>query len=297
MKIKRKISSLCLCLICAGTLQAQTNDPVAAAQHTILGQNSAQVGVSTSVRNTHPAAQWFPEAGLGLFIHFGISSVHGGIDLSWAMYANKSWEDGEITPAEYWKLADRWNPERFDAEDIVWRFSARADCKDAILRAKAIRSSSVGNPDGNIDSNSPFFTFDKISVHIDRFLIPFKTLLSAIKSDISDSRVVNFKSVAPPFPFLNNSAINSPRKSSAAVWVGTMTVAQADGGVDDNSISKCDTSHFANAVARGSRESIKYGIKQDLQFLPLFSRSFGLSSAFCLTYPQSELRYLQNKHI
>ena len=153
----------------------------------------------------------------------------------------------------------------------------------AILRAKVMRSASVGSPDGNIYSNSPFFTFDKMSVHIDRFLIPFKTLLSPIKSDISDSRVVNFKSVAPLFPLRKSSAMNSPRNSSAAVWVGTMTVAQADGGVDDNSLSKCDTSHFANAVARGSRESIKCGIIQGLQFLPLFSRSFRPSFAFCLT--------------
>ena len=35
------------------------------------------------------------------------------------MYANKPWEDGEITPADYWKLADRWNPEHFNAEKIV----------------------------------------------------------------------------------------------------------------------------------------------------------------------------------
>lgn len=107
----------------SATLYGQ-DDQVAAAQHTILGQNSAQVGVSVSVHNTHPDAQWFPEAGLGLFIHFGISSVHGGIDLSWAMYANKSWEDGEIPPVEYWKLADHWNPVNFNAEEIVLKAKA-----------------------------------------------------------------------------------------------------------------------------------------------------------------------------
>ena len=95
------------------------NDAVANAQHTILGQNSAQVGVSVPITNEHPNAQWFPDAGLGLFIHFGIASVHGGIDLSWSMYANKSWEDGEVTPTEYWKFADQWNPINFDAEEIV----------------------------------------------------------------------------------------------------------------------------------------------------------------------------------
>lgn len=95
------------------------NDAVANAQHTILGQNSAQVGVSVPITNEHPNAQWFPDAGLGLFIHFGIASVHGRIDLSWSMYANKSWEDGEVTPTEYWKFADQWNPINFDAEEIV----------------------------------------------------------------------------------------------------------------------------------------------------------------------------------
>ena len=45
-----------------------------------------------------------------MFIHLGLSAVHGGIDLSWGMYANKSWEDGEISPEEYWRLADRWKP-------------------------------------------------------------------------------------------------------------------------------------------------------------------------------------------
>ena len=116
MKIKHLLSLL---LYCVGLPVHAQNDDVAAAQHTILGQNSAQVGVSISIPNTHPDAQWFPNDGFGLFIHFGLAAVHGGIDLSWGMYANKSWEDGEITPVDYWKLADQWNPTRFNAEDIV----------------------------------------------------------------------------------------------------------------------------------------------------------------------------------
>lgn len=102
----------------AATISAQDDD-IAKAQHTILGQNAAQAGVSVPVRNTHPDAQWFPKEGLGLFIHFGLATVHGGIDLSWGMMANKPWEDGEITPAAYWKLADRWNPVHFNAEAMV----------------------------------------------------------------------------------------------------------------------------------------------------------------------------------
>ena len=120
MQKRRLCKTMLMFVACFATLTVSAqDDEVARAQHTILGQNSAQVGVSVPVRNTHPDAQWFPKAGFGLFIHFGLATVHGGIDLSWGMLANKPWEDGEITPAAYWKLADKWNPVNFDAEEIV----------------------------------------------------------------------------------------------------------------------------------------------------------------------------------
>lgn len=99
-------------------LHAQT-DEVASAQHLLLGQNASGVTVTQTRKNVHPDAQWFPEAGFGLFVHLGMSAVHGGIDLSWGMYANKSWEDGTITPKEYWALADTWNPKRFKPRQWV----------------------------------------------------------------------------------------------------------------------------------------------------------------------------------
>lgn len=117
-KLNRRYLLMLTAYLAAFTASAQ-DDEAAKAQHTLLGQNSAQVGVSVPVRNSHPDAQWFPKAGLGLFIHFGLATAHGGIDLSWGMLANKSWEDGEITPNAYWKLADQWNPVHFNAEDIV----------------------------------------------------------------------------------------------------------------------------------------------------------------------------------
>ena len=116
MKIKHLLALLLCCVKLSAFAQ---NDDVAAAQHTILGLNSAQAGVSVSIPNMHPDAQWFPKDGFGLFIHIGLATVHGGIDLSWGMYANKFWEDGEITPVDYWKLADRWNPHLFNAEEMV----------------------------------------------------------------------------------------------------------------------------------------------------------------------------------
>jgi alpha-L-fucosidase len=79
-------------------------------------------------RNTHPGAQWFPAAELGLFLHWGVSSVHGGIDISWGMMAGTPWdreqEDrNKVTPNEYFALADRFAPRRYDPDR--WLRAAR----------------------------------------------------------------------------------------------------------------------------------------------------------------------------
>lgn len=115
--IKKALFTLALCL--QASLYGQT-DKVAEAQHTILGQKAAGYAHGQNVRsNTAPGAQWFPDAGLGLFIHFGLAAEHGGIDLSWGMYANKNWEDGELAPSEYWQIAETWNPDQFDAASMA----------------------------------------------------------------------------------------------------------------------------------------------------------------------------------
>ena len=38
--------------------------------------------------NNRPGSQWFPKAGFGLFIHWGISSADGYLDLLWGMIKN-----------------------------------------------------------------------------------------------------------------------------------------------------------------------------------------------------------------
>ena len=42
-------------------------------QHQLIGIKQIQKGAFE--RNAHPDAQWFPEAGLGLFIHWGLSRM------------------------------------------------------------------------------------------------------------------------------------------------------------------------------------------------------------------------------
>ena len=68
--------------------------------------------------STDPRAQWFEEAKYGLFVHWGIYSIPAGewngqkIGLGeWVM--NK----GKITIPEYTKLAEQFNPTKFDAEE------------------------------------------------------------------------------------------------------------------------------------------------------------------------------------
>ncbi len=62
---------------------SQSND-----KETVKGEH-AEIGVAPSKdtgssHTLHPDAQWYPDAGLGLFIHWGISSVRA-MNISWPM--------------------------------------------------------------------------------------------------------------------------------------------------------------------------------------------------------------------
>ena len=103
-------------------------------QGAMLG--SAEAASST---NLHPDAQWFPDAGLGLFIHWGIASVHGNLDLSWSMVRNTTWDVSEegrnkVTPRQYWALADRFRPDAWDPDRIL-AAASEAGFKYAVLTA------------------------------------------------------------------------------------------------------------------------------------------------------------------
>jgi len=68
-------------------------------------------------KTSNPGAQWFADAGLGLFIHWGISSVDGKGDLSWYMMdGNIGGSEPKISPEQYWKLAEKFNPEKYDPD-------------------------------------------------------------------------------------------------------------------------------------------------------------------------------------
>ena len=91
----------------------------------IVAQQHAEIGNATAnniifEKNKHPDAQWFFQpVQLGLFIHYGISSVHGDLDISWGMMENpirRAKGNGIVTPREYWALAEKFNPQHYEPE-------------------------------------------------------------------------------------------------------------------------------------------------------------------------------------
>lgn len=105
-------SVVCALLLGAHSVRA---DDAASGQAIALGQSKERFGS----QNTHPDAQWFPDAGLGLFIHWGVVSTRGSGDLSWCMLANKPWRDQTITPADYYATISDWKPDRVDYDSLL----------------------------------------------------------------------------------------------------------------------------------------------------------------------------------
>ncbi len=109
----------------------------AEAQHAQIGVTQPANPDAWYVRTAHPEAQWFSKARLGLFIHWGISSVHGDIDISWGMIKDTPWDrDGvRVTPNDYWALAGRFNPDKY--EPRKWLSAAKAlGCRYAVMTTR-----------------------------------------------------------------------------------------------------------------------------------------------------------------
>ncbi len=101
-------------------------DQAATLQHNLIGIPSSNIIEGTPA---HPDTRWFDGAGLGLFIHWGISSVHGATDLSWGMIKDTPWNSGseisrDITPQDYYTLADRFDPQNYHPQR--WLAAAKA---------------------------------------------------------------------------------------------------------------------------------------------------------------------------
>src|SRR6185369_2485036 len=82
------------------------------AEHDALG-NAANPERTT--HNPHPDAQWYPDAGLGLFIHWSICSVKA-INISWSMIEGLDGRHAQISPDDYWAEAKEFNPQKYDPD-------------------------------------------------------------------------------------------------------------------------------------------------------------------------------------
>ena len=129
---------------------AQEKGQSGAADKQTVKEEHAGIGVETTKpampHTLHPDAQWFPDAGLGLFIHWGISSVRG-MNISWPMIPGRplatkkvSAEEREriiresdynldgkppqITPLQYWSMAASFNPRSYNPN--YWLRAAKA---------------------------------------------------------------------------------------------------------------------------------------------------------------------------
>lgn len=142
-------------LLFAGTAKAAAPKPAGAGKNeTAITEAKDQHGAIGVVETkgdlshtAHPDAQWFNEAGFGLFIHWGLSSVYEK-DISWPMMtgmplAGKRIDDPkereriirdrdfnlngmrqELTPDVYWKAVDKFDPQAYDADK--WIAAAKA---------------------------------------------------------------------------------------------------------------------------------------------------------------------------
>ena len=94
------------------------------------------------IRTDNPEAQWFPDAGFGLFMHWGIHSV-AAIEPSWAMMKNLPWRKGTKIEKEdslyldraYYSLLWQFHPENYDPDKWI-KAAKDAGMTYAVLTSK-----------------------------------------------------------------------------------------------------------------------------------------------------------------
>jgi len=88
-------------------------------------------------RTKHPDAQWFPHAGLGLFLCWGLPSAFEPNGEGWSGIWSQSRQDrGEFYPqSEIWAAAEGWNPSDYDPEKWM-SAAAKAGFQYSVITTK-----------------------------------------------------------------------------------------------------------------------------------------------------------------
>jgi len=144
-------------LLSVSTMQCAMAQQAAKEEADRVKMEHEQIGINDNQKSTYkhtenPGAQWFPQAGFGLFVHWSIASIKE-VDLSWPMMAGtqigwknplpdsatvaKFIKDGDyfaghrceldnscLTPNQYWEQAKQFNPQSYDPDK--WLKAAKA---------------------------------------------------------------------------------------------------------------------------------------------------------------------------
>ncbi len=109
----------------------------AALQHLEINvQKNEGVRYTSALHREH----WFPQAGLGMFIHWGLSSLGGNHDLSWSMirdtrYDSDQKNENKLKPTDYFNLAQSFNASDYNPRK--WLKAAKeAGFEYAVLTTK-----------------------------------------------------------------------------------------------------------------------------------------------------------------
>ena len=84
----------------------------------------------------HAGAQWYPKAGFGLFIHWGIYAT-AKTNPSWAMYNNRfgGTNNASHTPEEYYALSEKFNPQQYNPDEWM-KLAKKMGMQYAVLTTK-----------------------------------------------------------------------------------------------------------------------------------------------------------------
>ena len=131
----RNLTLLLIAALLIGAAPKSKDDKTVQTEHGMIGLG----GEKASEHTQHPDAQWYPDAGLGLFLHYSICSVKA-MNISWPMIPGRpleakriedpaereriireeDWDlkgkKPEITPNEYWAMAKEFNPTEYNPD-------------------------------------------------------------------------------------------------------------------------------------------------------------------------------------
>jgi len=140
--VRAIFACLIVCDLVISPALAQQRDKKTKDQETVKAEHSmidAGSGKASDPHTMNPDAQWFGDAGFGLFIHWGICSTRA-MNISWPMIPGRTlgqkriddpaereriiregdWnlngKPNSITPNEYWEMAKDFNPQNYHPE-------------------------------------------------------------------------------------------------------------------------------------------------------------------------------------